>query len=246
MSLGSILGGIAGLVIGGGSAMAAAVGAGIGRLASGGDIEDAVKDGALAFGIGSIPGVGNFAKSTAANLGISAVSKQAANKAVADQAAKGVAKGTSGLLTPGNILLATTVAGALEGKKQQQQDLGERFPGGERLPDYQGRVLVKPFYSPITNKRYMTQEEMERDEAASGSGIMSAAAGGYIEGPGTGRSDDVKAGIFQNGQKVQEARLSDGEFVMTEKAVRNAGGGDREKGAARMYSLMNNLEKGVA
>ena len=33
MSLGSILGGIAGLVIGGGSAMAAAVGAGIGRLA---------------------------------------------------------------------------------------------------------------------------------------------------------------------------------------------------------------------
>ena len=72
---------------------------------------------------------------------------------------------------------------------------------------------------------------------------MSAAAGGYIEGPGTGRSDSVKAGIFQNGQKVQEARLSDGEFVMTEKAVRNAGGGDREKGAARMYSLMNNLEK---
>ena len=43
--------------------------------------------------------------------------------------------------------------------------------------------------------------------------------GGYIEGPGTGRSDDVKAGIFQNGQKVQEARLSDGEFVMTEKGT---------------------------
>ena len=244
MSLGSILGGIAGLVIGGGSAMAAAVGAGIGRLASGGDIEDAVKDGALAFGIGSIPGVGNFAKSAAGNLGISVASKQVANKAIADKAAEGVAKGASGLLTPGNILLATTVAGALEGK--DKQDPGERFPGGERLPDYQGRVLVKPFYSPITNKRYMTQEEMDRDVAASGSGIMSAAVGGYIEGPGTGRSDDVKAGIFQNGQKVQEARLSDGEFVMTEKAVRNAGGGDREKGAARMYSLMNDLEKGVA
>ena len=244
MSLGSILGGIAGLVIGGGSAMAAAVGAGIGRLASGGDIEDAVKDGALAFGIGSIPGVGNFAKSTAANLGISAVSKQAANKAVADQAAKGVAKGAGSLLTPGNLLLATTAAGALEGK--DQQDPGERFPGGERLPDYEGKVLVKPFYSPVTNKRYMTQEEMDRDEAVSSSGIMSAAAGGYIEGPGTGRSDEVKAGIFQNGQKVQEARLSDGEFVMTEKAVKNAGDGDREKGAAKMYALMNNLERGVA
>ena len=30
---------------------------------------------------------------------------------------------------------------------------------------------------------------------------------------------------------------------MTAKAVRNAGGGDREKGAAKMYALMNKLEK---
>ena len=73
-------------------------------------------------------------------------------------------------------------------------------------------------------------------------GMLMANEGGYIEGPGTGRSDSVKAGIFQNGQKVQEARLSDGEFVMTRKAVDNAGGGDREKGAARMYALMNDLE----
>ena len=59
--LGAVLGGIAGLLTGK-TAMAAAVGAGLGRLASGGDLEDALKDGALAFGIGSIPGVGNFAK----------------------------------------------------------------------------------------------------------------------------------------------------------------------------------------
>ena len=239
MSLGSILGGIAGLVIGGGSAMAAAVGAGLGRLASGGDIEDAVKDGALAFGIGSIPGVGNFAKSTAANLGISTMSKQATNKVIADKAAEGVSKGASGLFSPSNVLLASTVAGALEPKKEPEEP---RFPQGERLPNYEGKVLVKPFFSPVTNKRYMTQEEMERDEASINSGIMSAAMGGYIEGPGTGRSDSVKAGIFQNGQKVQEARLSDGEFVMTRKAVDNAGDGDREKGAARMYALMNELE----
>ena len=65
---------------------------GLGRLASGGDIEDAVKDGALAFGIGSIPGVGSFGKSVATNLGISAVSKQAANKAIANKGAEGVLK----------------------------------------------------------------------------------------------------------------------------------------------------------
>jgi hypothetical protein len=33
---------------------------------------------------------------------------------------------------------------------------------------------------------------------------------------------------------------------MTAKAVRNAGGGDREKGAAKMYALMSKLEKGAA
>ena len=238
--LGAVLGGIAGLLTGG-TAMAAAVGAGLGRLASGGDLEDALKDGALAFGIGSIPGVGNFAKSAAGQLGLGgATAKATTAKKMADAAATGAAKGGFSLMSPGGILTAASLAGMAE-KKEPSQPMFEK---GERLPDYEGGVVVKPFYSPITNKRYMTLEEKEADEQ--GVGIMSAAAGGYIEGPGTGRSDDVKAGIFQNGQKVQEARLSDGEFVMTEKAVRNAGGGDREKGAARMYSLMNNLERGVA
>ena len=222
--------------------MAAAVGAGLGRLASGGDLEDALKDGALAFGIGSIPGVGNFAKSAAGTLGVGgATAKATTAKKMADAAATGAAQGGGfSLMSPGGILTAASLAGLAE-KKEPPRPM---FEGGERLPDYEGNLVVKPFYSPVTNKRYMTLEEKEADEQ--GVGIMSAAAGGYIEGPGTGRSDDVKAGIFQNGQKVQEARLSDGEFVMTEKAVRNAGGGDREKGAARMYSLMNNLEKGVA
>ena len=237
--LGSVLGGIAGLLTGG-TAMAAAVGAGLGRLASGGDLEDALKDGALAFGIGSIPGVGNFAKSAAGTLGVGgATAKAATAKTMADAAATGASKGFS-LMSPGGILTAASLAGMAE-KKEPPRPMFEK---GERLPDYEGGVVVKPYYSPITNKRYMTLEEKETDEQ--GVGIMSAAAGGYIEGPGTGRSDDVKAGIFQNGQKVQEARLSDGEFVMTEKAVRNAGNGDREKGAAKMYSLMNNLERGVA
>tara|TARA_R110002020_G_scaffold59440_2_gene162087 strand:+ start:503 stop:1927 length:1425 start_codon:yes stop_codon:yes gene_type:complete len=61
-----------------------------------------------------------------------------------------------------------------------------------------------------------------------------AASGGEIIGPGTGTSDSIPA------------RLSDGEFVMTAEAVRNAGGGDRELGAARMYDMMNRFERGVA
>jgi hypothetical protein len=240
--LGSVLGGIAGLLTGG-TAMAAAVGAGLGRLAGGGDLEDALKDGALAFGIGSIPGVGNFAKSAAGQLGLGgATAKASTAKKMADAAATGAAKGGGfSLMSPGGILAAASLAGLAEKKEPSQ---GPVFEKGERLPEYEGNVIVKPYYSPITNERYMTLEEKENAENSVG--IMSAAAGGYIEGPGTGRSDDVKAGIFQNGQKVQEARLSDGEFVMTRKAVDNAGGGDRDKGAAKMYALMNSLERGVA
>jgi len=55
--------------------------------------------------------------------------------------------------------------------------------------------------------------------------------GGEVEGPGTGTSDSVPA------------RLSDGEFVVTAKAVRGAGGGDRNVGAARMYDMMSQLER---
>jgi hypothetical protein len=69
------------------------------------------------------------------------------------------------------------------------------------------------------------------------------AMGGYIEGPGTGTSDSVPAMIYQNGGPVQEAMLSDGEFVMTERAVRGAGGGDRAQGAAKMYEMMSRLER---
>jgi hypothetical protein len=37
--------------------------------------------------------------------------------------------------------------------------------------------------------------------------------------------------------------LSDGEFVMTAKAVRGAGGGSRDAGAKKMYALMHQFEK---
>jgi len=67
--------------------------------------------------------------------------------------------------------------------------------------------------------------------------------GGMIDGPGTGTSDSIPATIYQNGGPVQEARLSDGEFVMTADAVRGAGNGNRNAGAAKMYQMMNQLER---
>ena len=62
-------------------------------------------------------------------------------------------------------------------------------------------------------------------------GPVYAKAGGHIAGPGTGTSDSIPA------------LLSDGEFVMTAKAVRGAGDGSRKDGARKMYELMHKFER---
>jgi hypothetical protein len=54
--------------------------------------------------------------------------------------------------------------------------------------------------------------------------------GAHVMGPGTGTSDSVNA------------KLSDGEFVVTANAVKNLGGGDRHAGARKMYNMMNSLD----
>jgi len=59
---------------------------------------------------------------------------------------------------------------------------------------------------------------------------VTAAGGGEIVGPGTPTSDSIPA------------MLSDGEFVMNARAVRGAGGGDRQEGAKKMYAMMKQLE----
>jgi len=53
---------------------------------------------------------------------------------------------------------------------------------------------------------------------------------GPIHGRGTGTSDDVPA------------MLSDGEYVMTAKAVRGAGNGNRKQGMRNMYNMMRQFE----
>jgi hypothetical protein len=60
---------------------------------------------------------------------------------------------------------------------------------------------------------------------------LQAKSGGEIVGPGTPTSDSIPA------------MLSDGEFVMNAKAVRGAGGGDRNQGAKRMYDMMQQFER---
>lgn len=71
-------------------------------------------------------------------------------------------------------------------------------------------------------------------------GIAALKQGGYprrtgqISGPGTETSDSIPA------------MLSDGEFVMTARAVRGMGNGSRRDGARKMYALMHKLERNAA
>ncbi len=93
--------------------------------------------------------------------------------------------------------------------------------------------LMDPF---AAGKSNLLQYVVPQTRMATG-GIANLASGGYprrngqIEGPGTETSDEIPA------------MLSDGEFVMTAKAVRGAGGGSRRDGAKKMYALMHRLEK---
>ena len=66
-----------------------------------------------------------------------------------------------------------------------------------------------------------------------GGGIMDYTRGGHAVGPGTATSDSIPA------------FLSDGEFVMTNKAVKGFGGGNREQGAQKLYSMMKKAEAGA-
>jgi len=110
-----------------------------------------------------------------------------------------------------------------------------------------GRSAFGPSYS-LSDVRvasnYPSSYSPQRRSGFSGffadGGIAALAQGGYprmngqINGPGTEKSDSIPA------------MLSDGEFVMTAKAVRGAGGGSRREGAKRMYALMHQLERNAA
>ena len=265
MGLLSTIGGAIGLVVGG--PIGAALGAGIGTLASGGDIGDALKSGIMGFGIGSIPGVSSMIGGLAGSVGMTGVASNMAAQAGAQQAANqalfkgsgiagllqgagggagagagaaagglagagaGAAGGLQGILSnpmTQNLILASLIE-AGEPKPTPLTALEKRqLKTGERVPDYQGTM------APGTPRATLPP------------GTAPYAQGGYVRGPGTGKSDSIPAAIYQNGGRVQEARLSDGEFVMTADAVRGAGGGSRDVGAAKMYELMRQYERRAA
>ena len=137
---------------------------------------------------------------------------------------------------------------------------GDRFEGGGRLSDLANAVSGRGseaqknemarggivalarggMVPPMMGGRMpnLSDRDMAYQMAMDAMQRRGYAVGGYVEGPGTGTSDSIPAKIYQDGRPVQEAALSDGEFVMTKKAVDGAGG------PARMYEMMRRFERG--
>jgi len=172
-----------------------------------------------------------------------------------DAAGGGISDFFSGM-DAGDYLLAGSLGlgalGALGGLGGEEEVAGTSrpYPTGEAfgtVQDRDGKVyeIADPVQLAEYNKklqeyqnpdfRYDTDRVIVR---ANEGGVMNMANGGSfddfvdgeVQGPGTGTSDSVPA------------KLSDGEFVLTAKSVRGAGGGDRDIGAARLYDMMADLE----
>ena len=251
-------------------AMGSALGSGVGSLAGGRSVNDALTNAALSYGVTSFlsPSVtsklqmGGGAGSPPSFLqsklyGIESVkpSMLTGNFNEGMTTGTGESSGIGGFFDDFTLKDAF-LASSLAGTALQALDKPEE---GTPQPDPVGGTLVEKVYGPLTDKEYDITNPIEMAEyneevdrmydddfeyeveepvnAAHGGAMYAHDKMGYdtpitgeVSGPGTGTSDSVPA------------RLSDGEFVLTAKAVRGAGGGDRDMGAARLYDMMSELE----
>jgi len=109
-----------------------------------------------------------------------------------------------------------------KGKKGEKGPIKNKFENIKKLPGPHPRIPDDEDDLPV--------HALLNKAQGGGIGDLDLRGGGHSIGPGTGTSDDIPA------------MLSDGEFVVTAKAVENLGGGDRMEGARRMYSMMNQLD----
>jgi hypothetical protein len=262
-----IIGGTIGFAIGG--PMGASIGSGIGSLASGRSVEESLMNAAMgygagymaqgagfgtgtgtgaerllpsykgdaAFGFGTSNPVNEFAGLGANSQPITAVKGASGSGGISSMFDKLIPESTMGKLALGSGALA------LLGGEEKQDPFKERgYTGGQ----YRGGTLttMDDAGNPVSfdggdeDQRRAYYDQLRKNQAKKKEVVTNyddfgifMAGGGEVEGPGTGTSDSVPA------------RLSDGEFVVTANAVRGAGGGDRNVGAARMYDMMSQLER---
>jgi hypothetical protein len=245
MGIGSILGGIAGLLIPGGGAIASALGSGIGTLLEGGSGKDAIKNALLAGGTSAMfPGVASAIQQSAmgkaatgmfGGMGIGTALKSGAAPAALNAASSGT--GIAGAFSK-----MGPISKAYAGLSLGSMLAPEEKVGPFNKPEGYGGVIdssnfLKGLYvSKFTGKHYDSAEarnladqyaeEKAKEEVPSDYTAVAPveysmgtpvgfAMGGRIQGPGSGTSDSIPARIYQDGRPVSEARLSNNEVVLS-------------------------------
>ena len=120
---------------------------------------------------------------------------------------------------------------------------GEVGEWDQMLADIRAGKIQTPFSTSDINYPYPNYMNL----AAEG-GRIGRAEGGLMDLGGLEKDYRAEGGFVPLGgeEKADDvpARLSRNEFVFTADAVRNAGGGDVDKGAEVMENVMTNLEQG--
>lgn len=253
-----VIGGAVGFAVGG--PMGASIGAGLGAAARGDNPVNIATSALMGYGLGSFgQAAGLVGGQGVSALGTSAkamVSPQAViNPELAGQT------GVQQMVTPQKVSALSKMAqfakenklltgalglgalGAMGAFKEEDKGTSMTPPPE---PGSQGMLDITPgavtYYDPKTRAYGAASPQIPE--------IYRAAEGGFprktgqIDGPGTEKSDDIPA------------MLSDGEFVMTAKAVRGLGAlngankddklEQRRKGAKMMYEMMDKFESKVA
>ena len=250
-----LIGGTIGMAYAG--PIGAAFGSGIGTLAQGRDIEDAMKNAAIGYGVGKVGSAFGFGKAATPGKGGIKGFIPGRNMEVFEGAGReeriqdflGIGSDATALpINKGALGIGALALGAslFAGEQEKEEDNlvpAQAEPEGEAFGTVTGPLTgeVYEINNPDDLARYRAEQTKiqspdftyddiirQRYNYKDGGEHM---GGGEVTGPGTGTSDSVPA------------RLSDGEFVLTAKAVKNAGGGDRNVGAARLYDMMAELEQ---
>jgi hypothetical protein len=254
INFGGILGGIAGLLVpGAGTFLAPAIGAGLGTLAGGGSFKNAIKYGLLAGGAGQL-GAGNVLRNSPMGNPLSAQLGKLGFTGKPMSTIAGPEK--KGILSNPFAQAAILSSIAQEPKPSPLSTEGYDGSSIDR-----SKFLDNLYASRFDGTRFSKAEDRdEYDDGLESSmqvegmkvgglyarGGQIEGLGGLIEGPGTGTSDDIPAMIYQDGNPVQEAMLSNGEVVLSLKDLRNIGGGNAEMAGKMIGDAPNGTRGAVA
>ena len=134
----------------------------------------------------------------------------------------------------GAAIGAAPAAIAVAQQQEMMNKMREMHPNlnDEQLQELVLRQTVKAPTNYQGFEDMQVASELVPLNVAGGGGVKDLRqAGGMSLGPGTEKSDSIPA------------MLSDGEFVMTSRAVRGMGDGSRKLGAKRLYDMMHKAER---